>query len=63
MTDHQFTVLAGVLGEDLTPDIAANVIQGMFETAEGVEMLRQIVRDFPGSEAADRIIDTLWDNL
>ena len=63
MTDHQFSVLANVLGEDLTPDIAANVIQGMSETAEGEQMLRQIVRDFPNSEAADRIINNLLSTI
>ena len=63
MTETQFNVLAGVLGEDLTVDIATNVINGMFKTPEGSEMLRTIVRNFPNSIAAERIIDALWINL
>ncbi len=36
-------------------------IRQFHRTAEGAELLRQIVRD--NLEGADKIIDALWDNL
>ncbi len=63
ITTSQFATIAAVLGEDLDADTAANCIRTMHERVEGAEILRAVVRDFPGSDAAERIISTLWSNL
>ena len=63
ITASQFATIAAVLGEDLDAETASNCIRTMHQRPEGSEILRAVVRDFPNSDAAERIISTLWTNL
>jgi hypothetical protein len=63
MTAEQFAVIASVIGEDLDPATAAKCIRDMHQRPDGADMLRVVVRDFPESIAAERIISALWVNL
>ncbi len=63
LTAAQSYAIRCALGEYLDAETAAATIRTMHGSAEGAETLRLIVRDFPHSDAAERIISTLWSNL
>ncbi len=63
LTAAQSYAIRCALGEYLDAETAADTIRTMHERVEGAEILRAVVRDFPGSDAAERIISTLWSNL
>ncbi len=63
ITASQSYAIRCALGEYLDAETAADTIRTMNQSQEGAETLRLIVRDFPHSDAAERIISTLWSNL